>query len=181
MAYNQSQGDHESSWSQQGQRDQSATPNHPWVRGSSEAEQSYTTTASSSGPVAFGRSWSNDTPAYASQGRPISYGRNWSDGRPIYAHQQHLLYHGQYKQTVASENHAIGNNGSPNPVGGSQDTHGGHYASPQTYTNPYQYVCALWKGLRFTDGVPGKKLLIEVVAIRPLKNIMQYRQRSSLR
>ena len=143
MAYSQSQGDHESSWSQRGREDQRATPNHLWVRGSNGAAQSYTTTASSSGPVAYGQSWSNDTPAYAPQDRPVSYGRSWSDGRRIYAPQQHLSYHGQYQQTIALEHHAIGSNGSPNPVGGSQDTHGGHYASPQTYTNPYQYVCAL--------------------------------------
>jgi hypothetical protein len=160
MAYSPPQDGHESSWSQESQGDQSGTPNHPWIGGSSGAQQSYKTTASSSGPVAYSRSWSTDTPTYATQDRPVSYGRSWSDGRPVYAPQQQLSYHGHYQQAVTPEHHVIGNSGSPNPVGGSQDTHGGHHASPQTFMYPYQYVYARRKCRRFTDGVPDKKLLI---------------------
>jgi hypothetical protein len=139
MAHDQSQGGHGSSWYQKAQGDQ-ATPNYAWIEGSSGTEQSYTTTVSSSGPVGYGRSWSNGTSIYAPQPAPVPYGRSWSDEGPFHASQQPLPYHHQHQQSAASQRQVIGNSGSLGTVGGSQVTHAGHYTLPQTYANIYQYV-----------------------------------------
>jgi hypothetical protein len=138
--HDQSQDGQGSSWYQQAQGDQ-ATPNYPRIEGSSGTEQSYTTTASSSGPVVYGRSWSNEASGYAPHAGPSPYGRSWSDEGPFHIPQQPLPYHHQYQQSAALEHHVVGNGvGRPGTVGGSQLTHAGHYTLPQTYANPYQYV-----------------------------------------
>ncbi|KAF1833040.1 hypothetical protein BDW02DRAFT_580739 [Decorospora gaudefroyi] len=121
MAYNQTQGDNEESWSQEGQQgqgSQNATSKCPWEGDFIGAKQSYGTATISWGPATRGHGWSNGTSPYPPRPSVDFY------------------HHNQYQQPY----HA-GNTTGPgsDTAHGYQRTSPGYYASHRTYPSQHQH------------------------------------------